>query len=124
MMATKEKNEYLKNGVLYRNDLRVGKDGMNSIERGNKKMYSPDAAVGVDGLTTSGWYVTARRRHEGGFYELGGLHEIQTAALLYYLLYWMGFDNEERLKSIRESLGLRGFKLNPHYNRHGCFYDY
>ena len=37
MMALAE-NEYLKNGVLYRNDLRVGDDGMNHIERGNKKI--------------------------------------------------------------------------------------
>jgi len=50
-MATKEKNEYLKNGVLYRNDLRVGDDGMNHQERSNKKLHSPGAAVGVDGLT-------------------------------------------------------------------------
>ena len=52
-MATKEKNEYLKNGVLYRNDLRVGDDGMNRQERGNKKVRSPDAPVGVDGLTAA-----------------------------------------------------------------------
>jgi len=45
-------NEYLKNGVLYRNDLKVGDDGMNWQERSNKKMYSPDAAVGADGLTS------------------------------------------------------------------------
>ena len=47
-MATKE---YLKNGVIYRNDLRVGDDGMNHIERGNKSRVSPDAPVGTDGLT-------------------------------------------------------------------------
>ena len=50
--------------------------------------------------------------------------EIQTAALLYHLLYWMGFHNEELLKSIRQSLARTGFTLNPHFNKHGCFYDY
>jgi len=49
-MATKEKNEYLKNGVLYRNDMRVGEDGMNKQERSDKKKSSPDAPVGDDVL--------------------------------------------------------------------------
>jgi hypothetical protein len=38
------------------------------------------------------------------FGELGGLNEIQTAALLYHSLYWMEFQDEEQLKSIRQSL--------------------
>ena len=52
-MATKEKNEYLKNGVLYRNDLRVGDDGMNRQERSSKKQSSPDAPVDTNGLTSA-----------------------------------------------------------------------
>jgi hypothetical protein len=39
-------------------------------------------------------------------------------------MYWMGFQDEEQLKSIRQSLELKGFKLNPHYNKHGCLFDY
>jgi hypothetical protein len=39
-------------------------------------------------------------------------------------MYWMGFQDEEQLKSIRQSLERKGFTLNPHYNKHGCLYDY
>ena len=35
----------------------------------------------------------------------------------------MGFQDEEQLKSIRQSLERKGFKLNPHYNKNGCLYD-
>jgi len=88
-----------------------------------RHLITPLGVSGVE-IVTSGWNVTARRRHEEGFYELGGLNEIQTAALLYHLMYWMGFQDEEQLKSIRQSLELKGFKLNPHFNKHGCLYDY
>ena len=88
-----------------------------------RHLLTPLGESGVE-ILTSGWHVTARRRHEGGFFELGGLNEIQTAALLYHLLYWMGFQDEEQLKSIRQSLEHKGFTLNPHYNKHGCLYDY
>jgi hypothetical protein len=40
------------------------------------------------------------------------------------LLYWMGFQDEEQLKSIRQSLDREGLKLNPNSNKHGCLYDY
>jgi len=73
---------------------------------------------------TSGWNVTARRRYEEGFYEFGGLNEIQTSALLYHLLYSMGFQDKELLASIRPSLERTGFTLDPHFKKHGCLYDY
>ena len=57
-MATKE---YLKNGVLYRDDLKVGEDGMNCFERAAKQRYSPDAPVGVDGLTAVQRQIVVRK---------------------------------------------------------------
>ena len=86
-------------------------------------LITPLGVSGVE-IVTSGWNVTARRRHEGGFYEFGGLNEIQTSALLYHLLYWMRFQDEQLLASIRQSLKRTGFTFNPHFNRHGCLYDY
>jgi hypothetical protein len=86
-------------------------------------LLTPLGDSGVE-ILTSGWHLHVRRRLDEGFYEFGGLNEIQTAALLYHLLYWMGFQNEELLKSIRQSLARTGFTLNPHFNKHGCFYDY
>ena len=44
MMATAT-NEYMKDGVLYRNDMRVGEDGLNYRERGYKKEIGPNALV-------------------------------------------------------------------------------
>ena len=88
-----------------------------------RHLITPLGVSGVE-IVTSGWNVTARRRHEEGFYEFGGLNEIQTAALLYHLLYLMGFQDEDQLKSIRQTLERTGFKLNPHYNKNGCLYDY
>ncbi|MCF8531215.1 MAG: hypothetical protein K9G05_06235 [Candidatus Nanopelagicales bacterium] len=86
-------------------------------------LLTPLGDSGVE-ILTSGWHVSVRRRHEEGFYEFGGLNEIQTSALLYHLLYWMGFDNSELLTPIRHSLTRRGFELRPHFNQHGCIYDY
>ena len=86
-------------------------------------LLTPLGDSGVE-ILTSGWHINVRRRLDEGFYEFGGLNEIQTAALLFHLLYWMGFHNEELLKSIRQSLARTGFTLNPHFNKHGCFYDY
>jgi len=86
-------------------------------------LLTPLGDSGVE-ILTSGWHVNVRRRLDEGFYEFGGLNEIQTAALLYHLLYWMGFQDEELRKSIRQSLASTGFVLNPHFNKHGCFYDY
>ena len=86
-------------------------------------LLTPLGDSGVE-ILTSGWHVSVRRRLEEGFYEFGGLNEIQTSALLYHLLYWMGFDNSELLTPIRHSLTRRGFELRPHFNQHGCIYDY
>ena len=46
-------NEHMRDGVLYRDDLRVGADGLNSRERGDKKRLGPDPSVGADGLTSA-----------------------------------------------------------------------
>jgi len=86
-------------------------------------LLTPLGDSGVE-ILTSGWHVNVRRRNEEGFYEFGGLNEMQTSALLYHLLNWMGFENQELLSSIRESLERRGFAFRPHFNQHGCFYDY
>ena len=86
-------------------------------------LLTPLGDSGVE-ILTSGWHVSVRRRLEEGFYEFGGLNEIQTSALLYHLLYWMGFDNSELVTPIRHSLTRRGFELRPHFNQHGCIYDY
>ena len=45
-------NEYLKDGVLYRDDMKVGADGLNSRERADKKAKGSNAVVGADGLTS------------------------------------------------------------------------
>ena len=77
-----------------------------------RHLLTPLGDLGVEILTSS-WNVTARHGHEGGFYQS-----------TYHLLYWMGFQDEEQLKSIRQSLESKGFTLNPHFNKHGCLYDY
>ena len=32
----------------------------------------------------TGWHISARRRHENGFYEFGDLNEVQISAVLYH----------------------------------------
>jgi hypothetical protein len=88
-----------------------------------RNLLTPIGDSGIDILTT-GWHVSVRRRLEEGFYEFGALNEIQVSALLYHLLYWMGYDNNETMTAMRESLRSRGFELKPHFNVHGCYYDH
>ena len=88
-----------------------------------RNLLTPLGDSGMEILTT-GWHVSVRRRLEEGFYEFGGLNEIQISALLYHLLYWMGYDDNETMTKMRASLRLRGFELKPHFNKHGCYYDY
>ena len=88
-----------------------------------RNLLTPLGDSGIEILTT-GWHLSARRRLDEGFYEFGGLNEIQVSALLYHLLYWMGFDDHGSLAPITDSLRSRGFELKPHFNQHGCYYDY
>jgi len=57
-------------------------------------------------------------------HEYGGLNEIQTAALLFHLLEWKGFPHGPTLDEIQGRLSPQGFGLRPHFNKHGCIYDY
>jgi hypothetical protein len=85
-------------------------------------------------ISMSTWHVNVRRSLEPEcdssgvlhprFYEYGGLSEIQTAALLFHLLKWKGFPGGPTVEEIRGRLSLQGFDLRPHFNNHGCIYDY
>lgn len=92
-----------------------------------RNLLTPLGDSGIEILTT-GWHLSARRRLEEGFYEFGGLNEIQVSALLYHLPYWTGFDDHGSLAPITApitgSLRSHGFELKPHFNMHGCHYDY
>jgi hypothetical protein len=88
-----------------------------------KNLLTPLGDSGIEILTT-GWHVSARLRLEEGFYEYSGLNEIQVSALLYHLLYWMGYDSNETMTGMRTSLRRLGFEPKPHFNKHGCYYDY
>lgn len=88
-----------------------------------RQLITPVGDSGIE-IHLTGWHISVRRRHENGFYEFGGLNEIQASAVLYHLLYWMGFDDSNTMNSIRHSLTRHGFEVRPHFNSSGCHYDY
>ena len=88
-----------------------------------RHLITPVSDSGIE-IHLTRWHISARRRHENGFYEFGDLNEVQISAVLYHLLYWMGFDDEKTMSSIRNSLSRHGFEVRPHFNKNGCYYDY
>jgi hypothetical protein len=95
-----------------------------------------ELAVGQSAMliSVSTWHINVRRvlepeRDSSGvlhprYYEYGGLNEIQTTALLFHLLEWKGFAHGPTLEEVQGSLSPQGFDLRPHFNKHGCIYDY
>jgi hypothetical protein len=119
----------------------AGNDTANDTAQGDSLIggeYGRDLelAVGQSAMliSVSTWHINVRRvleheRDSSGvlhprYFEYGGLNEIQTAALLFHLLEWKGFAHGPTLEEVQGSLSPQGFHLRPHFNKHGCIYDY
>jgi hypothetical protein len=119
----------------------AGNDTANDTAQGDPLIggeYGCDLefAVGQSAMliSESTWHINVRRVLEPRcdssgvsllqYYEYGGLNEIQTTALLFHLLEWKGFAHGPTLEEVQGRLSPQGFHLRPHFNKHGCIYDY